>query len=207
MNIELDGIVDPLNYGKSVARVCWVLKEANNKGNGPLNIIDYLKRLPVNDRVPRRVALAVAVINGTKILDSLEYCKSQLLTISWININKEGGGSSSNYTKIKKAFEQNEGFLYSQIQEAMPEVVVFGGTFSFFWNSLLRRGCMMRKLEFKANMVRPRCYLDISGKYNFLFVEAYHPAYRRIKDFEYAYYVGEAVNAWKTGKWTLVSHW
>ena len=207
MNIPIDGIVDYSIYGTSGYRLCWILKEANNKGNGTLNLIQYLHYLPINDRVPRRVALTSAYINGENP-DSVKTLGAQLLTISWININKEGGGSSSSYSKIKKAFDQNEAQLFFQIEEARPEIVIFGGTFSFFWNSLIRQGCMMRKLEFTSEtIIHPYCYLDISCQYPFLFIEAYHPAYRRVKDIDYAMYISKAVHAWETGEWKLVSQW
>ena len=209
---HIDGIIDSTLYGLESCKVCWILKEANNKGNGPLNLIEYLHRLPVNDRVPRRVALATTGIkNGYDDLLKLDPysidVKSQLLNIAWVNINKQGGGSSSSYSKIKKAFEQNEDLLFSQIQDATPEIAVFGGSFSFFWNALVRQGCIMRKLVFTSETIRPRCYLDISKRYPFLFVEAYHPAYRGMKDAEYAMYISKAVHAWKTSAWKLVKQW
>lgn len=204
---DCDGIIDPSFYGKNTSKVCWVLKEANNKGNGPLNIIEYLHYLPVNDRVARRVALISASINGEKDLNPYsDKVKQQLLTIAWININKEGGGSKSSYRKIKEAFKLNESLLFSQLQAIDPEIVIFGGTFSFFWDSLVKQGCLMRKLEF-TNCDFPRCYLDKSHKYSFLFVEAYHPAYWRMNDIEYVNYVCNAINAWKTKNWELADQW
>ena len=212
MKSLIDGIIDSSFYGKESCRVCWILKEANNKGKSPLNLIEYLHRLPVNDRVPRRVALATAGINlaCNSILELDSYSdnvKLQLLTIAWININKEGGGSSASYSKIKKAFELNEDVLFSQIQEATPEVIIFGGTFSFFWDSFVKQGCVMKKLEFTTEMLHPLCYLDTSKRYPFLFVEAYHPAYRGMKDAEYAMYISKAVHAWKAGEWKLIRQW
>lgn len=206
--MDCDGIIDPLFYGKNSCKVCWVLKEANNKGNGPLNIIEYLHYFPVNDRVARRIALISANINGESDLNPYsDNVKKQLLTIAWININKEGGGSKSSYNNIKKYFESNESLLFSQLKAMEPEIVIFGGTFSFFWNSLVNQGCLMQKLNFTEKDVLPYCYIDASQKYPFLFVEVYHPAYLGMKDIEYVNYVCKAIHTWKTKKWKLIDQW
>lgn len=211
-----DGIIDRKYYNNAHYKIAWVLKEANNKGNGPLDIRKYLHDYrPVNDLTPRRVALTCAGINDTDCDDTYEldcnsdYVRNQLLSIAWININKEGGSSTTDSKRIKEYYAQNKNTVFNQIYEADPEIIIFGGTFWLFWDDLKRRGANIKKLDFHYFDSDCYCYVDVNNSNSPLYIETDHPSHTRKwpRDNDYSSDIVEAVRAWEEGNYELIDSW
>lgn len=190
---DLDGIVDPEHYWNVSRRICWVLKEPNNGEGGTFSMKEFLKTLPVNKLLPRRVALVSAgLLQGcndcTNINPYAKDIKSSLLDISLININKKGCGKRQPRTNFKKCLSEHGDLLFSQLIEADADVFFFGGTMRFFKDFLENKGVCFEKIPVHPSKVCPQCFYDSSGLFHGLFVSVIHPSHThaQLKDVEYA---------------------
>lgn len=214
-NKYTDGVIDRKYYNKANHKIAWILKEANNKGNGPLDIRKYLHHRPVNDLTPRRIALTSAGINDPDCEDTYgldcysDFVKNQLLSIAWININKKGGDATTDSKKLKEYYSTNKYTVFGQLIEAAPDIIIFGGTFWLFWNDFKEKNIQLKKLDFYGFDSDCYCYIDMKDKKSPFYIEADHPSHTRkwANDNDYSSDIVEAVRAWETGSYELMDSW
>lgn len=99
--------------------------------------------------------------------------------IAYLNINKEFWYKRSPNSHVKKAYEKYREILLSQIKTINPGVIIFGGTFSFFWKDLSEKyniGLFKIDLsEYTNTKIKFACYVSKNNPKKFLLIETTHP--------------------------------
>jgi hypothetical protein len=136
-NPRLDGITDFEKYIKAPVKILWILKEPNEKKGG--NHRNFHKDVRDYGLWTRTYANIMRVVYGIlnevydydnipKIDTSECTIDDQILLdeIAIININKSGGGSSTNQRRLEQGYEQDNKreFLKKQIEFINPEIII-----------------------------------------------------------------------------------
>jgi hypothetical protein len=208
---EDDGIIDgDLYWSDENYQVMWVLKEPYFK-NGLIPIRDILGYRPVNNTTLKRVAYTTYGIHNYMYYDDMpdinedDDVADELQSIAYVNVNKSGGGTTSKYHSLKRAYNENRYLLLGQIQAYEPEIIIFGGTFSLFWEDLIEElGLELQKLDFYDD-IDCDCYIDSSDD-SVLYVEAEHPGIRSSSS-DYVDTIVSAVRAWEDDEYTVLNEW
>ncbi|MEA5028578.1 MAG: hypothetical protein VB056_06820 [Sphaerochaeta associata] len=209
---EEDGIIDGDSYwSDDDYQIAWVLKEPYFSDE-TIPIREILGYRPVNNRTIQRVAFATYGIHYDTYFEDIPNINQdsdvadELQTVAWININKEGGNTTSQYWKLKQAYNNNRYLLLGQLQAYEPEIVIFGGTFNLFWHDLIGElGLTLQKLDFTDVDDACDCYVDGSDS-SVLYIEAEHPGVRSDTG-EYVDSIISAVRAWESGEYSLLDEW
>jgi len=211
-NGNVDGIINPDCYWGSDYQIAWILKEANNKGNDTSSIRDYCGYVDFgpgggNNIAAKRIALAsYGIENDCDDVDDVSISdddlKQELQNIAWINVGKEGGGTSTSNARLQQLYQENKDELFAQIDYAEPSIIIFGGTFALFKNDLEERGCFLVKLAFDDS-IDCTCYMDDSDDDSPLYIDYAHPSVRGYGINDYASAIVKAVRAWDKNAYEL----
>ena len=211
--LNLSGIVNEELYWKVKYKIAWILKETNSEDPN-FEICSWLdKYLPVDKKVPKRVALAsYGILNNETnayALNPKDYkVKSSLREIAWINISDEPGGASTSSARLNSLYKTNQQKVLSQIKQVKADIIIFGGTCSLLWNDLYEN-CFshyLNKLGFFDGKVKIKAYLQENNS-GPLLVETSHPAERSMMDCDYASQIIMAVRAWEKDEYKLLKEW
>ncbi len=209
----MSGIVNEELYKKSKYKIAWILKETNSEDPN-FEICSWLdKYLPVDKKVPRRVALSsYGILNkepNANAFDSKEYkVKSALREIAWINISDEPGGASTSSARLNSLYKTNQQKVLSQIRNIDADIIIFGGTLYQLWNDLYKNcfELLLNKLEFSCCNITINAYLQENNSEP-LILEVLHPAERKMSDHDYSSQIIMAVRAWEKGEYRLLKEW
>lgn len=132
--ITRDGIVDPERFRTSRTRILFVAKESNNYPQGDMR---ELLRSPSGKfhRYGWGIGRwAHGILNGFPPLDEKSeraYVAEALLQIASINLKKQTGGSTSEFSEILAHAKQDRSLLIEQIALINPSLIIACGTVEF----------------------------------------------------------------------------
>ncbi len=206
-----DGVVNPINYFNSNPKILWILKEPydgedefgnpnggdmdNNKYRNALN-----EKLNLYRPIPtwKRIAYtSFGIINDCLyddmdniVMDQNKDCSvfESIKSIAFVNIKKTPGRTSSTYSDIRDAYQISRETLLKQIQLFRPEVIIGGGTLTFFMNDL-------DLASFKKEGHGLKYFI----KNNMLYIDASHPSYPKGEAREEEY-VDEIISVYRDYK-------
>jgi hypothetical protein len=145
-----DGIVDRNRFNLERVKLLWVLKEPweklgeNVQGGGWSVTQDLLLKGDLkNNRgtYPPMAYVSYAVKNDFIPCGSIpkmthnQNVRDALRTISYINIKKFPGRTRAHYKTINEYFHRYKDFLFAQIRDINPDVIICGGTGHYFANT------------------------------------------------------------------------
>ena len=206
-------IVNQKRYWNASYQICWVLKESNS-GDGSFHVQRWVDTyLPVDKKVPRRIALSsYGILQGAEDAEDLDAyddeVKASLRDIAWINIGEHPGGSSTSWSRLEMLYAQNRIRVLAEMEAAKPDIVIFGGTCSLLWNDLVGGyfSYHLQHLHFHDESLDERAYQDADDE-GPLFLEMPHPGVRKWRDQEYASRIIRMVRAWERGAYDLETEW
>lgn len=188
-----DGLVNEKEYEKSSTKILWILKEANSTGeSGSWDMRGHLNsKIKTKDGIltgwsntfKKIIYVTNGILNDLAWNDDLHHpgydpdVIDELKKIGFINIKKVGGGASANPIEIGEYYSKSKTLLFNQIDEFNPDVIIFGGTFKYFKDDMKVHSMM----EFGS------CHASLSEKR--ILIDAYHPAYYKIKEETYFNYI------------------
>lgn len=173
----IDGIINVEKYLKTHPKILWILKEVNHDGSlEDWNMAEILQDIKADYGIEKGfektfapiVHLSYGIINK-KNWNEVPYHYDEpsiidiLSRIAYINVKKTSGSSTTHYTSLEKAYEENKTLLFKQINEINPDIIIYGGT-SYLFESDIE--------------------IQISNR-NIKHISAYHPAQRSITHEEY----------------------
>lgn len=186
MFIARDGIVDPERYRRAKVKTAFLLKEVNypdmeedwpytdwlyeqamerKRDGGPWTESKDFHKTFAN------VCRWLACVEDPEITylecEDFKRHKQLLAQAAVININKGGGGSSSDWSAIAQAAERNKATLQKQFEEIKADLVICGGTF-WFAEHVIYPDVETKRLPCGAR------YLTVGTS---IFVEFVHPAW------------------------------
>lgn len=182
-----DGIINIELYVKSKVKILWILKEVNHDGD----IIDWdmskiLQEIKTENGIEVGwektfgpiVHTTYGILNQ-KMWNEIPYYYEKpeivnvLKEIAYINVKKTAGDSTTHFTTLEKAYAKNKRFLFQQINDINPSIIIYGGTFYLFEN------------EIEENVINK----------HIKHIDAYHPAQRKITHEKYCnQIIEEAIN-------------
>jgi hypothetical protein len=199
-----DGIINPIKFKKSKEKILWILKEPwSDENPEEIKIFDYISYINNFDfeenpqyntstQMWRRITYANAAIisNGCLFndLDDLPDSKEVfdcLFDCALINLKKIPGYTRSNYSNIDKYFRQSQEFIFDQIEEINPTVIICGGTFSHLYPFINKE---------LSNVGNDKTDNYFNWKKR-LIINAYHPSYACSYDY-YCNYIANIYNLW-----------
>lgn len=211
----IDGIINPTLYENSKYKIMWILKEGNVSPDERENEINLLTGFSSGHHKITNNALSVPTfrkmiyatygilnpdIEWTDVPFANADAYEAIQQVAYININKYPAGAVSNYAGIKKAYRENKQVLLKQIKDCNPNIIIFGGTWSYFetedmksigWDISLSE----KKYVDEAHMATTTTYFTVSPTK--ICINAYHPAYPRIADKAYWSEIKTAVKKWE----------
>jgi hypothetical protein len=178
-----DGVVNCQKYLESKYRICWVLKEPYDEGNGKgggwsltHDILDQDELYPdVVGKSPTwqpMVYVTYSLLNEFIPYGSMNYIRDEpkmaqsLNEIALINVNKMPANSRSNDNDIAEKYEYWKPILFWQLKQYDPQIIIFGNTFQHF----------QEDLGIKNKEKRHKGTVDYILKNNKIYLHAYHPA-------------------------------
>lgn len=198
----IDGIIEPEKYLNAKYRILWILKEANSESN----TWSYLEKFKDKEwlcrcgkSVPtlkRLIYTTYGILRDCKWSEipdaSNEKSFEPLQEIAIINIKKIPGGSISVGNEIQQAYYDNIELLKRQIETYDPNVVIFGNTLQFFYNS-----------DFDGLETAEKQYTEYGNAFydtgDKLYIHTWHPAVRGagFRDEDYVMDIVNIVRNWK----------
>ncbi|GMO34622.1 MAG: hypothetical protein Ta2B_15050 [Termitinemataceae bacterium] len=179
-----DGVADCEKYLKSKYRICWVLKEpydeGNGKGGGWSLTQDILAQEELYPDVIGKshtwqpmVYVTYSLLNGfIPYNGGMDYIRDEpkmaqcLNEIALINVNKMPAETRSNDNDIAEKYEYSKPLLFWQLKQYDPQIIIFGNTFQHFQNDL----------GIKNSEKKHKGYVDYIVKNKQIYIHAYHPA-------------------------------
>ncbi len=174
-----DGIVDLLSWQKADKKILVLLKETNDYSG---SITDLIREVVKKEKSSGEFWGAMTFHTVGKWLYGLEklekgiyptlkeakkHRKKSLLNCAYMNLKKSTGGSSTSFKQLEKATIRDKDFIRKEIEIIQPKIVICGGTY----------GLVKKHIFPELERVSPRIH-----KFNdIIFINAYHPAYRRVK--------------------------
>jgi hypothetical protein len=214
----IDGIIDQHKYNASKYKIMWILKEGNvSEGDKAKNVAinlctgfssEHHRENALSIPTFRKMIYATyGILNPETEWSDVPFANEDayeaILQVAYININKYPGGSVSNSDEIKKIYTKNKQVLLKQIKECKPDIIIFGGTWSYFeTEDLVSIGWDISKCKTKyvdeAHIGTTTTYFTVSPTK--LCINAYHPAYPRVADKAYWSEIKTAVKKWEQEK-------
>lgn len=198
---KVDGIVNVEKYLQSNIRIMWVLKEVNASEDGEeWNMIDTIKDWtgkPIPTEWRKTFDNILYVTNG--ILTSTAWedqnnhyndlnMTSQLQEIAYCNVKKIPGNSSTNMSNLKKYYKQSDKHILKQINELIPQVIIFGGTYDIVEPDL-------DIMHYSDHGDKNLSWYSTKDQ---IIINAYHPQNTSISHQEYCDGIINAVLEWKS---------
>ncbi len=174
-----DGIVDLPSWQQADKKILVLLKETNDYSQ---DITDLIRQVVKKERTTKEFwgAMTFHTVgkwlyglenfkNGTypTLSEAKKYRKQALLNCAYMNLKKATGGSSTKNKELENATKRDAEYIKKEIEIINPNIVICGGTYN-----------LVKKHIFpELERVAPRIH-----KFNdTIFINSYHPAYRRVK--------------------------
>lgn len=147
-----DGIIDKYKYNKVGRRVLFILKEANigkpeyrefnpMQGDQRIWYLKYIHGIMSDNKskqCEKMGIMAYYLQNNTqcqespnKMVPTDEDIRDALESSSFMNINKRGGGASSNPLKLEKYYNRYKNFIKKQIELLNPSSIIIIGDMDY----------------------------------------------------------------------------
>ena len=203
-----DGIINEEKYNTAKERILWILKEPWTKEvHETIKVSDYISYInnfkldeyPQYDTSTpmwRRITYSNAgILEGGSFyndLDDLPGSKEVFETLfsrAIINLKKIPGSTKSNYGTIDHYFRIGKDFIFNQIEEINPSIIICGSTFDH----------LKPHIENELKQINNEPVSNFCIWKNRLLIHAYHPSY--MQDYEeYCDYIVNAYNTWRSIK-------
>ncbi|MEO5948018.1 MAG: hypothetical protein ABIP79_14465 [Chitinophagaceae bacterium] len=183
-----DGPVESELYFNSSIKILWILKEGydnENNGKGGFDYSKYLSQDNVYENFLEGeryratwypiIFVSFGILNNFAKYNEISFIENDnsvadvIHNVAVININKLAGGSSSNHTEISKKFHANKELLLQQIEVLQPDIIIGGGTLSYFYPLL-----KLNEKTHKETLAGLEYYYDDKK----IFINAKHPSHR-----------------------------
>ena len=207
----IDGKVNSDEYDNALCKILWILKEANiseEDKEKEINVCDgfrydWHKKNALSVPTFRKMIYATyGILNPNVEWENVPFANQEayevVQQIAYININKFPADSSSNDSKIKKAYNEGKDELLEQIRNLNPNIIIFGNTLKYFENEDLAKinwDISKSEKKYSDNSTNNTAFYIISP--NKLCINAYHPSYPKIADKTYWKEIRNAFNSWK----------
>ena len=207
-----DGIVNEEDFhSEGNVKILWILKEANVSPED----IDKVRNLCEEFREGGHQKNALSVPTFRKMIytsywilhpemewSDIPYanedeCYSVVNKIAYINVNKLPASNVSDDKKLAQVFDENKHVLLEQIKSIDPEVIIFGNTGKFFIDNMESIGWDVSSEN--KNDDDPNAHYFVTPNKG-IAINAYHPAYSRLKDKDYCYSIVEKFKLYKTNQ-------
>lgn len=182
-----DGIVNEEKYISSKYKIAWVLKEAYDeddcKGGGWSLVKDNLDKenlypefIGNSPTLQTMIYVTYSLLNNFIPYSEMDYIRDMpemaqsLREIAFININKMPAFRRSNDNEIYVKYQYWKPILHWQLKKYSPEIIIFGNTFSHFYEDL----------DLSEQMKKQGDCIDYFIKDKRLLISAYHPAQTQI---------------------------
>jgi hypothetical protein len=211
----IDGIINKALYESSKFKIMWVLKEANVDSKDWDEHIDICEAFDKDEHKRKNNALSIptfrkmiyatfGILNPEIEWSDVPYANEDayeaIKHIAYVNINKFPAGAVSDHKSIKQAYVANRQALIDQIRDCDPNIIIFGGTWSYFeTEDLNSMGWDISSSETKyvdeLHIGTTTTYFTVSPTK--VCISAYHPSYPRIADKAYWFEIKTAVQKWQ----------
>ncbi|MBR4376870.1 MAG: hypothetical protein IKX50_05765 [Spirochaetia bacterium] len=172
-----DGIINIEKYKK----ILWILKEPNRSNSDKeenfrdfySDVTGYGKWKSTFKRIILVSDMITKKLKEIPDIDSIIKAENPLEKVAIININKNGGSSTTNISKLKKQYNANKNILLDQVLGIAPDLIINCTLVDDFYNDIIKQ----YKLTEKSFGKRP----EIGYAYNpkKLIINYYHPNCRR----------------------------
>ena len=196
---DRDGIISPEDWEKSEVKVLVVLKETNHPKDArdkSTNVVEEIRKALNNPdsgwwrkNVLRRVgrwAFGLTAYSGeVPSFEKARSCgKNSIRSIAYMNMKKSPGGAKTNKMKFDAHVQEYAPYIRRQIELIKPDIVVLGGTFYPV------RDHVFPELERVCERIH---------RFNgIVFINAFHPAQRKISANKLYHQVLDSYNKYKT---------
>lgn len=216
--VIIDGIINPDKYFKSKYRILWILKEPNDEDNdekwtyqdffsiAELSRKKDLSNDPFKSRIFQKIICnSFGILNNDVDFPEVINCIKEEKVFSvaerfaFINIKKTPGGGYSYPPTIKQHYKQNVKILLSQISLCNPNIIIFGGTKTFFKDSDLENiGIDFSGSDkyYSLNGTSRMAFYNLEN--GLLIIDADHPSYWKITNVDYYNEMIDGVKIWKS---------
>jgi 3'-phosphoadenosine 5'-phosphosulfate (PAPS) 3'-phosphatase len=204
-----DGIIDIKKYVSSQYKILWILKEPydgfdedGNPSGGGWDIADAINPKTTfqefgggKPTFKPMIYTCWGILNGFCLWNDMEHVENDptmleaLKSIAYINVKKLPGNTTSRNNVIEDAYQQHKGILLQQIRDYEPDIVIGGSTLPYLFADL----GISAQLQ-KHNTV------NYAIKDNKIFIDAYHPSQRMVKQDDYCNDIITAVQLWANGR-------
>jgi hypothetical protein len=203
-----DGIINQEKFNKANERILWILKEPwTGESHETIKISDYIKYINEFDfnsypqydtSTPmwRKITYTNSgILSGGWLFNDLEDLPQSkdvfdsLFNCALINLKKVPGSTRSNFYNIDNYFRIAQEFIFNQIEEINPTVIICGGTYNH----------LMPLIKNELKPVNDESLNDFGLWKNRLIINAYHPSYT-IGYEAYTNFIVNAYNTWKAIK-------
>lgn len=134
-----DGIIDEAKYSTTTPKILFIAKEGNDVDQAPGDFRNWWLTDGIKYSFSHRLSeWAYGILNNFPPLESITYDQKYqaLLSVSFMNVKKSGGGSKSSISEIAKHIEENKERLTTEINIIQPEIIIGSLTNSSLWKIL-----------------------------------------------------------------------
>lgn len=209
LSVVTDGIIDIEKYLNAKYKILWILKEPYDDfdeygvpfgGGWGLDEVINPKQT-IQEFVGGKPTFKTMIYTSWGILHDFCLWESMndveddptmlnaLKSIAIINIKKIPGYSKSDYTTIKRYYQQHKLILKKQIESYDPDIIIGGNTLGFF----------LEDLELKGKMQGiDNDYFGYTIKNKKLYIDTLHPAQLSVARCNYVNDIIKVAKQWQT---------
>jgi hypothetical protein len=206
-------ITDQKNDGRSKYKIMWILKEGNisyedreknmNIGTGFLSDWQNANAM-TSPTFIKMIYATYGIQHPEKIWSEVSYANADayeaIKQIAYININKYPARAFSDYAVFKQAYARNKETLLKQIEDCNPNIIIFGGTWSFFEIDVLKSigwdvSLSTKRYVDEENIGNTTTFYVFST--DKICINAPHPSSAGITDKKYWLEIKSAVKNWE----------
>lgn len=179
--IVLDGAVDRDRYLRATPRILWILREPN--GPGPWDLREYFRStLFTYNRWQSTAGLMIRVTHGLlqgeepwgAWADEARKIADCLRDVAVININKRGGDSRVDWSRLYQASLDFGDLICRQVEALRPQIVILAGSWEVLPSDLKSRLGPLDSSDANSTKLGDT-----------VFIRAYHPNQMRITHADY----------------------